>query len=233
VKLGWLGVVAACSGDGGSSTDAAVADARSADACAGSRTVFLNRAGGAYVRGPEDPVTNSSSILDMNRTVPALTATDPDWSAVVTCVTSKLAMFGVTVTEMDPSPARHIEVVVVNSGTQIGFPGFTNAAAATPCAGNFASAADNTIAFSAWLGDNFNRCWDVSQVVGYTLGLDNVLPCEDLMSVNPTGCSIAAKAFTAVDSPCGDATARNCRCGGSATQNAAARIAMNLAASCP
>jgi hypothetical protein len=66
--------------------------------------------------------------------------------------------------------------------------------------------------------------------IGYTLGLDNVLPCADVMSQSPS-CDIPAKAFTAADQMCGDLGTRACRCGGT-TQNASARITANVPA-CP
>ncbi len=235
MRIGWLVVLAACGGDGGGAVDAPTPSGDvSPDACSASaRTIFVNRGGGTYTKGTtDDAVTNTSSALDMTRTIPPPTVVDADWTAVKQCLVSKLAPFAVTLTDQDPSPMPHIEVVIIDNGNQIGIPGLVNGAPATPCVGGFGTAATNTIAYAAWLGDNFNRCWDVAQAIGYTLGLDNVLPCADLMSQNPTGCSIAAKAFTNVDQPCGDAGgARACRCGGT-MQNAAARITANVGAGC-
>ena len=225
----WLLLACACGGDGSKAIDAAIGDA-SPDACAASHTIFLNRGGGTYTVGPDDATMNKSSAIGQTRTLPPPTTVDADWTAVMTCVTSKLSTFPITVTDQDPGTAQHVEVVVLDSGNQNGVPGLTAGAPSTPCAGGFGTAAKNTIAFAVWQGTNANRCWDLSMAIGYTLGLDNVLPCEDLMSQNPS-CSIPGKAFTNVDQPCGDTAARNCRCGGT-TQNAAQRIAANVG-TCP
>lgn len=221
-----LVVLAACGGGDSKAVDAAQADAPPDAQCAG-RTIFLNRGGGTYTMGTDDSVTNKSSALSQTRTVPPPAVMEADWTAVKACVASKLASYSVTVTDVEPSPAQHIEVVIIDNGNVIGVPGLTAGAPETPCVGGFGSAATNTIAFAAWLGTNANRCWDISMAIGYTLGLDNVLPCADVMSSNPS-CDIPAKAFTSADQQCGDAgAARACRCGGQ-TQNAATRLAANL-----
>jgi hypothetical protein len=81
------------------------------DACT-AHTVFLNRGGGMYTKGAADDArTNISSALDMNRTIVAATTDDADWTAVKTCVTAKLALFGIAVTDVDPGQALHTEVV--------------------------------------------------------------------------------------------------------------------------
>ena len=47
------------------------------------------------------------------------------------------------------------------------------------------------------------------------------------MSVSPTGCQIADKAFTDMDLQCGQTGAMACRCGGQ-TQNAKQRLTANV-----
>ena len=228
-----LFAIAACGGGGSSSIDAAPGGDVLPDSCASAmHTIFLNRGGGTYAPGADDSITNKTSVLDTMRTLAPPATVDGDWTMVKTCVTAKLAAYPTTVTDVDPSPAQHVEVVVIDNGNQIGVPGLTSGAPATPCVGGFGTAAKNTIAFAVWQGTNANRCWDISMAAGYTLGLDNVLPCADLMSPSPS-CDIPTKAFTGVDQQCGDTTARACRCGGQ-MQNAAARIAANVgSASCP
>jgi hypothetical protein len=222
--------LAGCGGGGSKAVDAATSDTPGDGACV-ARTIFLNRGGGTYSPGPDDATMNKSSVLDGARTIPPATTTDPDWTAVKACVAMKLAAYPVVITDVDPSPAQHVEVVVIDNGNQIGVPGLTAGAPPTPCAGGFGTAATNTIAYATWLGTNANHCWDISMAIGYTLGLDNVLTCADLMSPNPS-CDIPSKAFTSVDQPCGQTAAMNCRCGGT-TQNATARLTANLGASCP
>jgi hypothetical protein len=226
VRLALVVLVAACGGDDSNAVDATTSDS---DGACVARTIYLNRGGGTYMPGPDDAVMNKTSVLNTTRTIPPATTTEPDWTAVKACVTSKLAAYPIAITDVDPSPMPHIEVVVIDNGNQIGQPGLTSGAPATPCAGGFGTAATNTIAYAAWLGTNANHCWDISMAIGYTLGLDNVLTCADLMSPNPS-CDLAGKTFTNVDQPCGQTAATSCRCGGT-TQNAAARLAANV--SCP
>jgi hypothetical protein len=234
MRLAWLCILAACGGNGSSSSsiDARLPVDGLHDACRPTRhTIYLNRGGGTYTQGPDDSITNTSSVLTQTRVIAPATTVDADWTAVKSCVTAKLGPYQITITDVEPV-VEHVEVVVLDNGNQIGAPGLTAGAPATPCAGGFGTAAKNTIAYAVWLGTNANRCWDMAMAIGYTLGLDNVLPCADLMSPNPS-CDVAAKAFTGMDQQCGDTTARACRCGGQ-TQNAAARISENVnTSSCP
>jgi hypothetical protein len=239
MKLTWVVVVVAACGDGSKGTIDAGLDGAppGLDACvpaSATRTIFLNRGGGAYTvvaSGQDDAATNKSFMIGQDRTLAAATATESDWTAVLTCVRANLAPYAVTVTDADPSPAQHVEVVVIDDGAQIGITGLAAGAPTTPCAGGFGSAATNLIAFSVWgTTTNAARCWNLSMAIGYTAGLDNVLECSDLMSAT-SGCDIASKKFTTMNVLCGELTARNCRCGGT-SQNAAARLTANLGASC-
>lgn len=230
MRYAWLVVLAACGGGSSSLTDASGAEVPGVDACT-PHTIFLNRGGGVYTKGAADDArTNTSSVIDMNRTIAPVTGQDADWTTIKDCVTAKLTPFGIAVTDVDPGQALHTEVVLLNNGTQIGAPGLTSGAAATPCAGGFATASRQAIAFAAMLGSAANRCWDISMAIGYTLGLDNVQECADVMSL-ASACSITGKLFTATDQTCGQTAPGACRCGGT-TQNAAARIAANIP-TCP
>ena len=229
-------VLAACGDSGSSNIDAPAGIDASPDAsgtCAPSRTIFLNKGGGTFMPGNDDATTNTTPLVgNTSRNLSPATIVDADWTNVAACVRAKLAGYKLDIVEANPGTKPHIEIVVIDNGNQIGMPGIVNTAFPPACSGGFGTAATNTIAFVAWLGnDNSNHCWDVTQTIGYTLGLDNVLPCADLMSVNLSGCTIPSKVFTDVDSQCGQTAAQACRCGGQ-MQNAKQRLTANVGV-CP
>src|SRR5262245_7274919 len=79
-------------------------------ACIG--TVYLNRAGGTYVPGGRDDGTMNESILVVGpQTLPPWPHDDASWRDVVTCITTALRPFPIVVTEVDPSPTPHVEIV--------------------------------------------------------------------------------------------------------------------------
>src|SRR5688572_17678149 len=97
-----IALLAACGGGGSTSIDAPVIFDTPPDSCGATppHAVFLNRGGGSYTMGADDPSMNRSSILDMNRTLVAPTTTDPDWATVLQCVKDKVAAFNITVTDV-------------------------------------------------------------------------------------------------------------------------------------
>src|SRR5262245_29852169 len=139
-----------CGGGGGSSNvDAPItidAAPDSGGGCVPARTIFLNRNGGTYMPGTDDATTNKTPILSAQTTIPAPAITDPDWLNVTTCVRAKLAGYKVDIRDTDVA-APHIEIVVIDNGTQINMPGLVNTAVPSPCAGGGGTALTNTVAF--------------------------------------------------------------------------------------
>ena len=227
-----------CGGDGSKAVDALPSDAAvdaPPDACVARapHTFYVNRTGGTYTPGMDDDSrTNVSRIITAQTTIPPTTIADADWTAALTCLRTKLAPYAVTITDQDPGTAAHIEVVVIANGSQIGIPNAANVAPFAPCMGMEGGVDENTIGFAAWTQgiSATEACWNAAQLIGYTVGLDHVIACPDLMSVK-AGCDIAAKAFTNTSQMCGEDTARVCHCGG-ANQNAAVRLLANLGPSC-
>lgn len=78
--------------------------------------VYLDQQGGAYDHGGvDDATTNLSVLVDQPRTLPAWPANGPDWSEVGACIRAALAPFPITVTEVDPGLAPHVEIVFTTS----------------------------------------------------------------------------------------------------------------------
>jgi len=232
MRFAQIALVAACGGDGSKSIDAPSAvDAANDSGTCSPFVMYLNRKGETYNPGPDDSTINRSSMFQTTRTVPMPVVDNADWATVLACVQEKFSLYNATVVDVDPTPMPHIEVVIINNGTQVGFPGLSNGVPATPCVGGFPTAVRNTIALASWEGNNPNRCWTIAQALGYTAGLDNVLPCEDLMSVAPTPCSILGKQFIDQAAQCGQGTAEPCRCGGQ-MQNTKQRVLANIGPKC-
>jgi hypothetical protein len=223
-----VGVICVGCGDDGAS---AVADARKADAtpdvasdCVG-KTVFLNRAGGVYVKAtPDNATTNSSYALDMTRTLAAYPYDNASWAAVKACVTQALAPFNATVTDVDPGTAQHHEIVFTTAywaGSGV----FSVSSATCASGTSFQSLPASGVAFlfanafSATSGATRDQLIceaAVSQLATEVAGLDHVTDCRDYLDVTHQPCG--AKMFVDAPLTCGEDTARACTCGGT-TQN--------------
>lgn len=99
--LAALSLLAACGGR----------DASAPDACAPT-TLYLNRSGGAWDHGGRDDASENLSILvDAPRTLPPWPKSEAEWTELVACMRTALAPFPIAVTETDPAPAPHTEIV--------------------------------------------------------------------------------------------------------------------------
>lgn len=235
----WLVVALAACGDDGSSAQVDAPkpiDAPAADACvpagASSRVIYLSKAGGAYSGGPDDSRTNKTAILNGAMTIPAPTVVAGEWTSFVTCIQSKLAPFAVTVTEVDPGTAPHMEVVVIDSAQTIGQSSGIFGLAPFNCDGMDGKVWDNGIAFVMWNVGVAERCATGAQMIGNLFGLDHGFSCPDLMTFLTNCGPSEAKTFTDMDVPCGENAARNCNCG-KPTQNSFRTLSRVAGTTCP
>lgn len=82
------------------------------DAACEPNIVYLDRTGGDYVHGARDNASkNQSALVDAPMTLPAWPRDDIDWGSLVGCITTALAPFPITVTEVDPAATPHLELV--------------------------------------------------------------------------------------------------------------------------
>ncbi len=234
--------LAACGGDSlAQPIDATPLDAAATtDASCTARpptVVFLNRAGGTYTYGaPQDSSTNTMTIGSPGTlTLPAPTVNEDDWTAFVTCFTSKYAPFNVTVTEIDPGAAAHVELVVIDRADQIGFPDTaTGVAGGLNCQGQVPKIEERGIVMVMWspLAITGARCQKAAQMVGFTLGLDRAFSCADIMTWENQCGPPGDRTFVDADVPCGEVMTRTCRCG-HATQNTYRQLDTTLRQICP
>ena len=219
-------VMAACGGDDGGH---AVMDAKQADAapdsqtsCSGGKVIFLNRAGGTYNAGTaDDATTNTTKVLSTGSyAVPAYPNSDTSWGTIKSCVTTSLAPFGVTVTDVDPGTAPHHEIVFTT--TYNAWPGGTanvSTISAANCPGTGLPASGVLFVFSGAFGDMpMVDCEGaVSQLASEIAGLDHALDCHDFLGIYQSPCG--QKSFLDQAIQCGETSPRICQCGGSSTQN--------------
>lgn len=213
-----LCMLSACGDDGGAAAiDAPVAI--DAPACAGGKTVFLNRGGGTFTPGPNDDAsTNTTPVAgNMTRTLAAFPFGDPSWTAVKQCVVQGLAPFNVTVTDVDPGAARHHEIVVSTRFWDAGNQGVRSISTFTcPSAGLPASGI--AFVFAEAIGDMPGAICDdaVSQLASAVAGLDHSRDCKDFLGTFQPACGM--RSFLDREIACGEQTDRPCSCGGM-TQN--------------
>jgi hypothetical protein len=192
-----------------------------AAACGTPVTVFLNGGGGTYTSGMDNSSTNTSSILNMERTLAPYAGTI-SLDDVRACVASLLAPFNVVVTTTDPGDAVHRELVFIGAPAEIGAPEQALSISPIDCATDGEDPLPRVIAFvmGGQYDDATLLCEDTAQVVGHTFGLDHAFQCDDVMAWDP---NCGARTFLDMDVPCGETEARGCACG--ATQNSYQQLA--------
>ena len=206
------------------------------DACVAgnpaAHVIYLNGAGGTFSPGADNAGTNTTSILNAAKTLPATTVDPTEWASFVTCVKSKFAPFAVTITEVDPGTAPHMELVVIDNAASIGQSSGIFGLAPYACDGTDGKVADNAIAFLMWNAGVTERCATGAQMIGNLMGLDHSFSCPDLMTYLSNCGPSDTKTFINMDVPCGEFQGRNCNCG-KATQNSFRTIAKTAGPSCP
>lgn len=182
---------------------------------AGSHIVFLNRCPGGisiHQGGSDSSKTNTSSIVNGTINLPEYPFGDAAWNEVVAGAREIFSPFGITVTDVDPTPADHDEVIVCGSDSAAGFPGAAGVAPFT--CGYIPNAI--TFVFPDTIGNDARFTIEtIGQEAAHGWGLDHEFECTDPMTYL-NGCG--DKSFQDGDYPCGEYEARACMCGGN-TQN--------------
>lgn len=177
----------------------------------GNPILFINRYGGTYSPGWNDAVGNQSSIVNTTSTIPPFDQGDEAWEELMSCVRYQFAPFGIVVTDVDPSPADHVESVVGGSPADIGRSDIGGIAPMTSDCSPYDTAI--TFNFAEVYGSDMEQlCFTVAQESGHAFGMDHQMLCEDPMTYL-TGCEF--KSFKDEWAQCGEYSARGCRCGGS------------------
>jgi len=185
----------------------------------GLHTIFLNRCiGGITItQGTDDSRSNVSSIVSGSISLPAYPFGDAAWNELVVGSQEMFAPFGIVVTDVDPSPAPHDEVIVCGSDNAAGFPGAAGVAPYT------CGVIENVITyvFPETIGNDARFTIEtIAQEAAHGWGLDHEFKCEDPMTYL---LDCGDKSFQDGAYPCGEYEARACNCGGN-DQNSFQRI---------
>ena len=134
--------------------------------------VFLNRLGGIYRPGFDNPLLNTSTIVFHASIVPPFAGDDDDWDSVLRHARTVFAPFDVTVTDVEPDPATlYIEAVVGGQPGSIGHPNGIIGVAPVYC-----SPARRSIVFifsDLAGGDNTLIAQVIGHEVGHAFSLDH------------------------------------------------------------
>jgi hypothetical protein len=179
----------------------------SAGALAKSRTIYLNRRGISVAPGASDSRTDRSSIVDRPRSVPPWSTSEATWSATKACVAAMFAPFAVTITDVDPGAAPHIEAVLGGAPGDLGLP--ANVGGVSPFTASCGVVERSIVfAFTAVLPASPQRiCEVVAQEIAHSYGLDHELLAPDPMSYLPYA---GSRAFQEAVAPCGELQPRPC-----------------------
>jgi len=194
-----------------------------------SKTIYLNKNGVTLQPGTNDSRTNRSTLATQATTIPAWTTTAANWTATVTCMKDMFSAYDVTVTDVDPGTAPHVEAVFGGTPTLLGMP--NNVAGVSPFTTNCAII-ENAIVFTftSVLPQNDPRlvCEIMAQEVAHAYGLDHELLASDPMTyLDYTG----NRAFQNSTATCGEDTVRPCGINGSTcrpNQNSVALLTERL-----
>jgi len=191
------------------------------------RVLFLDRCSETclYTPGFNDSRANHSSIVNQASVLASFAHGDPSWNTVVACVRDSFAPFAITVTDVDPGSAEHLEVAVAGAPQQIGISAGVHSVSPFTCDGERVVENGIGFAFANAVGDApLEICWNAAQAAGVLLGLDHELLATDVMTYL-TG--PLPKAFVDEAASCGESTPRTCTCGGT-TQNSYQQLLTTL-----
>ncbi len=189
-----------------------------------SHTIFLNRCvGGCTIHpsGRDNSITDESGTPQYNgMTTDAMVSEwrwdDVLWNDLVECVRNVYAPYDVTITDVDPAPAAHHEVVVAGYATEVGFtPSSSPGGIASRSSG--CDPADNGLSyvFANQTSSLPYLCAAVAQESAHSFGLlDHLFDCTDPMTYLALGGQCGPKLFRNKLMPCGEDFVRSCSCGG-------------------
>lgn len=153
-------------------------------------TIFVNKCtGGCTVKsGTDSSVNNTSSIVHGSHVLQAYPYDDASWQKVMSCVKASFGPFNVTVTDVDPSPNAHLEIMTGHLPAELGFSSGTGGVAPFPCQAFVPNAL--VFAFAGIWGSGTtcddqcvtNICATVAQEIAHSWALDHVIDATDPMT---------------------------------------------------
>lgn len=197
-----------------------------------SRVIFLDRSPRTIAPGDDDAARGVSSVVghqgEVARSLPGWKGSARAWTDTVACVRRVFAPYAVEVTDVAPSTAEHVLVVVGGRPSDLGVRD-RRVAGLAPFSGEVIPR-PVVFAFAAAQGHRPQAvCETIAMEVAHAYGLDHEHLCSDVMSyLAPCG----KRRFVDRDARCGEARPRDCA-SGAATQNSHRRLASVLGARAP
>jgi len=195
-----------------------------------SRVIYLNHDGVILRPGDNDSSRQVSSIVAEPTAIDGWDVDDDTWSQTVACVAGIYAPFDVTVTDVDPGDAPHIEAVIGGSPGDIGLP--DNVAGVSPFTSD-CSIIEGSIVFTftdVLPDDPETVCEVMAQEIAHSFGLDHeMLPSDPMTYLAYDG----DRTFQDAMAPCGEYTDRKCGINGNMCrqrQNSVALLEQRLGA---
>ena len=164
--------------------------AKWASAAVNSHIVYMNPclpSGCRVLSGNDDSTTDHSSLGQGQLSAwPYGTSV---WNQVMSCMTSTMSRFNITVTDVDPGTAPHFEIMVAGSPGQLGMGQGIGGVAPVPCQaiGQCDAYLPNALVFDfaqVWQGDVNEICSTAAQEIAHAWILDHVVDKTDPMTYN-------------------------------------------------
>lgn len=177
------------------------------DGSVASRTIYLNHNGVTLQPGDNDARTNHSTVISRAVTIPRWQVDAPTWNATVACVRSVFSRFDVTITDVDPGAAPHMEAVFGGAPSALGLD--PDIAGISPFTTD-CSVIENSIVFA--FTDNLpidtrTACEVIAQEIAHSYGLDHeMLPSDPMTYLEFDG----DREFQDQNAPCGEHANRDC-----------------------
>ena len=194
------------------------------------RTIYLNHQGAMLRPGVNDSQANTSTLVSRPTQVPGWSPSTADWDATVACMKKVWSRFDVTVTDVDPGAAPHVEALFAAWPADIGMA--DNIGGISPFTTN-CSVIESSIVFvfASNLGNRTRTiCEVMSQEIAHSYGLDHELLAADPMTYLGY---VGNREFQDRDAACGESVARPCGISGitcRATQNSVQLLLARLGA---
>ena len=150
-------------------------------AAVSSNVIFLDRCANNcnIVSGSDDSRTDRSSIG--SGLLQAFNCGDTVWQQVVSCMKDVFSPYNVTITDVDPGTATHLEIKIAGSPGNIGLPNGVGGIATQTCS----SYQSNALVFdfgNVWGCDVNEICSTAAQEIAHTWSLDHVTDRTDPMT---------------------------------------------------
>jgi len=195
----------------------------SGDQQATSRTIYLNRDGAILTPGLNDSRSDRSSIVSEPVVITPWDIDDATWNETVDCMRDMYRRFDVTITDVDPGDAPHIEAIFGGHPHDVGLE--DGVAGVSPFTTD-CSVVENSIVFTftdVLPDDSQLMCEIMAQEIAHSYGLDHQLTPEDPMTYLEYD---GDREFQDQMADCGEFESRDCGIDGSVCRDGQNSVAV-------